>query len=245
MNKQIASDGALLPRRSIVISAGRPLPVPVDACRPRSRPRSTSSRGRRSSSSTRPSQNYKRRCSASRTSSNTSSTRPWSARCRRRPVAGAGPAGGLFDRPLHAAEARGVHPARAPDAGHLVPRCPWYIIFSRLNLMDSYVALVLSAHADRAADRGLDHVRPTSPAIPRELEESALVDGATRQYAFLGHHPADLSGPGNHHRDHALLHLFLEQLHVLPGPQSMEKTRRRCRSRSTTSSPTPRSTGAA
>jgi len=61
---------------------------------------------------------------------------------------------------------------------------PWYIIFSRLRLMDSYVALILS------------HMLITLPiivwimssyfeSIPVEMEESAMVDGATRQYAFL------------------------------------------------------------
>src|ERR1035437_8829833 len=71
---------------------------------------------------------------------------------------------------------------------------PWYIIFSRLNLMDSYVALVLS------------HMLITLPivvwimstyfnSIPREMEESAMVDGATRQYAFWAI-ILPLSGPG-------------------------------------------------
>jgi len=61
---------------------------------------------------------------------------------------------------------------------------PWYIIFSRLKLMDSYVALILS------------HMLITLPiivwimssyfeSIPIEMEESAMVDGATRQHAFL------------------------------------------------------------
>ena len=61
---------------------------------------------------------------------------------------------------------------------------PWYIIFSRLRLMDSYVALILS------------HMLITLPiivwimesyfeTIPLEIEESAMVDGATRQRAFL------------------------------------------------------------
>ncbi|MDH7483505.1 MAG: carbohydrate ABC transporter permease [Spirochaetales bacterium] len=61
---------------------------------------------------------------------------------------------------------------------------PWYIIFSRLKLMDSYIALVLS------------HMLITLPiivwimatyfeSVPLEIEESAMVDGATRQRAFL------------------------------------------------------------
>jgi len=61
---------------------------------------------------------------------------------------------------------------------------PWYIIFSRMRLMDSYTALILS------------HILITLPVvvwimsayfetIPSQLEDSAMVDGATRQRAFL------------------------------------------------------------
>ncbi len=71
---------------------------------------------------------------------------------------------------------------------------PWYIIFSRLNLMDSYVALILS------------HMLITLPiivwimasyfeTIPIEMEESAMVDGATRQHAFLAI-VLPIAGPG-------------------------------------------------
>lgn len=71
---------------------------------------------------------------------------------------------------------------------------PWYIIFSRLGLMDSYLALILS------------HLLITLPvvvwimssyfeAIPRELEESAMVDGATMQRAFISI-ILPISGPG-------------------------------------------------
>ena len=71
---------------------------------------------------------------------------------------------------------------------------PWYIIFSRLGLMDTYFALVLS------------HMLITLPVvvwvmasyfsgIPLEIEESARVDGATQQRAFLLV-VLPLSGPG-------------------------------------------------
>jgi multiple sugar transport system permease protein len=71
---------------------------------------------------------------------------------------------------------------------------PWYIIFSRLKLMDSYVALILS------------HMLITLPiivwimssyfeSIPVEMEESAMVDGATRQRAFLAV-VLPIAGPG-------------------------------------------------
>jgi multiple sugar transport system permease protein len=61
---------------------------------------------------------------------------------------------------------------------------PWYIVFSRFKLLDSYTALILS------------HILITLPIvvwimsvyfknIPIELEDSAMVDGATRQRAFV------------------------------------------------------------
>ena len=61
---------------------------------------------------------------------------------------------------------------------------PWYIVFSRLRLMDSYTALILS------------HILITLPVvvwimsayfktIPIELEACAMLDGASRQKAFV------------------------------------------------------------
>jgi multiple sugar transport system permease protein len=71
---------------------------------------------------------------------------------------------------------------------------PWYIIFSRLGLMDTYAALILA------------HMLITLPVvvwvaagyfagIPFEIEESAMVDGATRPRSFLSI-VLPLSGPG-------------------------------------------------
>jgi multiple sugar transport system permease protein len=71
---------------------------------------------------------------------------------------------------------------------------PWYIVFSRLNLMDSYVALVLS-HMLIALPIVVWIMATYFNGIPRELEESAMVDGATRQHAFLVI-ILPLSGPG-------------------------------------------------
>jgi len=71
---------------------------------------------------------------------------------------------------------------------------PWYIIFSRLNLMDSYVALILS-HVLIVLPIVVWIMSAYFSAIPRELEESAMVDGATRQFAFLVI-ILPLSGPG-------------------------------------------------
>ena len=71
---------------------------------------------------------------------------------------------------------------------------PWYIIFSRLNLMDSYVALILS-HMLIALPIVVWIMTTYFSTIPREMEESAMVDGATRQYAFWAI-ILPLSGPG-------------------------------------------------
>lgn len=61
---------------------------------------------------------------------------------------------------------------------------PWYIIFSRLKLMDSYIALILS-HMLIALPIVVWIMSSYFETIPLELEESAMVDGATRQRAFL------------------------------------------------------------
>jgi multiple sugar transport system permease protein len=71
---------------------------------------------------------------------------------------------------------------------------PWYIIFSRLNLMDSYIALILS-HMLIALPIVVWIMSTYFSTIPREMEESAMVDGATRQYAFFAI-ILPLSGPG-------------------------------------------------
>jgi multiple sugar transport system permease protein len=61
---------------------------------------------------------------------------------------------------------------------------PWYIIFSRAGLMDSYTALILS-HILICLPVVVWIMSAYFETIPRELEESALVDGATRQRAFV------------------------------------------------------------
>ncbi len=71
---------------------------------------------------------------------------------------------------------------------------PWYIIFSWLGLMDTYVALILS-HMLIALPIVVWIMTTYFNSIPRELEESAMVDGATRAYAFLKI-ILPLSGPG-------------------------------------------------
>ena len=60
---------------------------------------------------------------------------------------------------------------------------PWYIIFSRLGLMDSYAALILS-HMLIALPLVVWIMSSYFESIPLEMEESAMIDGATRQRAF-------------------------------------------------------------
>ncbi|MGH0053996.1 MAG: carbohydrate ABC transporter permease [Sphaerochaetaceae bacterium] len=71
---------------------------------------------------------------------------------------------------------------------------PWYIVFSRLHLMDSYVALILS-HMLIALPLVVWVMDPYFASVPRELEEAAMVDGLTQQSAFLKI-LLPLSGPG-------------------------------------------------
>ena len=60
---------------------------------------------------------------------------------------------------------------------------PWYIIFSRLHLMDSYIALILS-HILIALPLTIWTMEPYFRGIPLEMDESAMIDGATRTKAF-------------------------------------------------------------
>ncbi len=71
---------------------------------------------------------------------------------------------------------------------------PWYIIFSRLGLMDTYFALVLS-HMLVALPVVVWVMSSYFAGVPIEIEESAMVDGATRQRSFLLV-VLPLSGPG-------------------------------------------------
>jgi multiple sugar transport system permease protein len=61
---------------------------------------------------------------------------------------------------------------------------PWYIVFSRLKLMDSYIALILS-HMLIALPVIVWIMSSYFESIPVEMEASAMVDGATRQRAFI------------------------------------------------------------
>ncbi|MBE3065339.1 MAG: carbohydrate ABC transporter permease [Spirochaetes bacterium] len=71
---------------------------------------------------------------------------------------------------------------------------PWYIIFSRLGLMDTYVALILS-HMLIVLPVVVWVMSSYFGSIPVEIDESAMVDGATRQRTLVSL-ILPLSGPG-------------------------------------------------
>lgn len=71
---------------------------------------------------------------------------------------------------------------------------PWYIIFSRLRLMDSYIALILS-HILIALPLTIWTMEPYFRSLPIEMDESAMIDGATRTKAFV-RIIIPLAGPG-------------------------------------------------
>ncbi len=71
---------------------------------------------------------------------------------------------------------------------------PWYIIFSRMHLIDTYTALIAS-HIMIALPLVVWIMINFFDGIPRALEESAMVEGATRQGAFF-HVLLPLTGPG-------------------------------------------------
>jgi len=71
---------------------------------------------------------------------------------------------------------------------------PWYLIFSRLGLIDTYISIVLS-HMLIGLPIVVWVMSSYFESVPLEIEESALVDGSTRQRIFL-HIVLPVSGPG-------------------------------------------------
>ncbi|MFK9093861.1 carbohydrate ABC transporter permease [Bacillus salipaludis] len=61
---------------------------------------------------------------------------------------------------------------------------PWFIIFSKLNLIDSYTSLILS-HMLVTMPFIIWVMIPFFEGLPKELEESARVDGCSIMGAFL------------------------------------------------------------
>jgi multiple sugar transport system permease protein len=71
---------------------------------------------------------------------------------------------------------------------------PWYLIFSRLSLVDTYTSLILS-HMLIGLPIVVWIMSSFFATVPLEIEESARVDGATRQRTFM-EIVLPLSGPG-------------------------------------------------
>lgn len=71
---------------------------------------------------------------------------------------------------------------------------PWFILFSRLRLVDTYTSLILS-HMLVGLPFIIWVMVPFFESLPKELEEAAMVDGSTRPGAFL-RVLLPLTGPG-------------------------------------------------
>lgn len=71
---------------------------------------------------------------------------------------------------------------------------PWFIIFRKLHLIDTYVAII-GSHMVIALPLIVWIMANYFDGIPRELEEAASVDGCTKQRAFA-RIVIPLSGPG-------------------------------------------------
>ena len=71
---------------------------------------------------------------------------------------------------------------------------PWFILFSRLRLVDTYTSLIL-AHMLVGLPFIIWVMVPFFESLPKELEEAAVIDGATRQGTFL-RVLLPLTGPG-------------------------------------------------
>lgn len=61
---------------------------------------------------------------------------------------------------------------------------PWYILFSRLHLIDTYLALIL-AHMLIVLPLVIWIMIPMFEAVPTELEEAGLIDGCSRNRVFV------------------------------------------------------------
>ena len=84
---------------------------------------------------------------------------------------------------------------------------PFYLTFRALGLLDTHLALIL-VNTTFVLPFVVVIMRQTFLDLPVELEEAALVDGASYFGCFLAHRPA-AGGPGDggHRPDHLRLHL--------------------------------------
>ena len=105
-----------------------------------------------------------------------------SSQWRRPPRRRRGDAGGL----AWARRVRGEEPSTLPlaDVPGVASAVPLYLLLDALGLLDSRTGLVL-VYAATAVPFAVFQLRGAFLAIPRDLEEAALVDGATQLQAFL------------------------------------------------------------
>lgn len=71
---------------------------------------------------------------------------------------------------------------------------PWFMIFSRLRMVDTYTSMIL-AHMLVGLPFIIWVMTPFFEGLPVELEQAAMIDGATRQGAFF-RVLLPLTGPG-------------------------------------------------
>ena len=71
---------------------------------------------------------------------------------------------------------------------------PWFILFSRLRMVDTYTSMIL-AHMLVGLPFIIWVMTPFFEGLPVELEQAAMIDGATRQGAFF-RVLLPLTGPG-------------------------------------------------
>lgn len=71
---------------------------------------------------------------------------------------------------------------------------PWFMLFSRLRMVDTYTSLIL-AHMLVGLPFIIWIMTPFFESLPLELEQAAMIDGATRQAAFF-RVLLPLTGPG-------------------------------------------------
>ena len=118
---------------------------------------------------------------------------------------------------------------------------PLFIIFRRLGLIDTYTSLIL-AHMLVGLPFIVWVMVPFFESIPRELTEAAVMDGASAVRTFVARRAAaERAG----HRDGRRSFPLSSRGITSCSPSCWRRARRAlCRSRSTTSSPTRRSTGA-
>ena len=106
---------------------------------------------------------------------------------------------------------------------------PLYVLFQQVGLLDSLAALVITYVAANLPIV-VWLMRDYFASLPRELEESAAVDGASVYRIVALDRAADL-GPGPRRDVPHRAHLRLERVPHRPRPDQ-RRTRRRCRSRS-------------